>query len=72
MKHICSINIQQEVFKLGSHQEMRRLEQLFIIGKFHPEDDNPQPVSQLLLLPLNRELKAQKKQGKLQMRCKTY
>jgi len=45
---------------------MCRLEQLFIEGKFHPEDDNLQPLSQLLLLPLNKELKAQKrKQGKI-------
>jgi len=44
---------------------MNRLEQLFIEEKFHPEeDDELQPVSQLLQLQLNKELKQKKrKQG---------
>ena len=43
---------------------MCRLEQLFIENKFDPEDDQLKPLTELLAVPLDKEVKKQKrKQG---------
>ena len=48
----------------GTKHEMTRLEQLFMEEKFHPLDDDLKLVAELLLFPLNKELKKHKrKQG---------
>ena len=48
---------------------MDRLEQLFMDEKFHPLDSEIPPLSELLAIPLNKELKKKNKKRETSMYC---
>ena len=51
-------------FPLGTNEQIARLDQLFLEGKFNPVDDRGKPLGELLAIPLNKESLKKKRKAK--------